>query len=182
MNINNGHGKKNITKCVSVLVSLLVLIGLGIFLYFTYENRESTSVDNKKDSQVQSNEKQPSLGDVDYEKPTQEQVDAVPEKDNSTTSKPLESIPVTISHAGGSPLRVGVLIGELLSSGTCMVELLRSDSVVFTETVDVFPSANSTTCKGFSIAVSSLDKGGYDLKITVRSNGRVGISSMEVFL
>lgn len=163
---------------VITLAALLVLGGSSYYAYTSHENSQKTS---QKSSATA--EDRP-VGDTNYDKPTDAQQNPATDQTPTQPQTPQQAqgapIPVVISYAGGSPLQVRVVMSEILSSGTCTLSLQKGGTTVTTQTADVFPTASSTTCKGFTVDTSSLAKGNYTVTITVESGNRTGSASSNI--
>lgn len=172
--------KTNIrTKRIFLLLSVFVLIVLA-GACFLLIRRESDPVQQTQEARP--------IGDIDYSEPNNNELNPTldvidtPKESTKPTTPSSSPIPITITSIDGNPLQVRVLISELLAAGSCslLMEKDGSDSVL--QTVDIFQSANSTTCKGFTIDRTNLSSGRWKVTITVSSGGRTGSTQQEITL
>ncbi|MDL2235503.1 hypothetical protein LJC07_05015 [Christensenellaceae bacterium OttesenSCG-928-L17] len=86
---------------------------------------------------------------------------------------------ITSANISGNYLIIRTQADELLSSGTCELELSKNGIKIEKES-DIINSPTNSSCYGFDVPVSELSHGNWQIKITIRSNGRVGIFTSEV--
>ncbi len=181
MKINNfnqsSNNKRRRYTIIVIAIVCLAAISCGAYWYFYQQNQDDKPALTLPDKQV---------GETDYSEPTKDeqsptldnnddnQKDPTPQQNTPATSP----IPVSITRADGSPLQVGVIINEILSSGTCTLKLSKSGSDDITQTVDIFNGPSYTTCRGFS--VENVTSGTWKLTITINSGDRSGGASQEV--
>lgn len=175
---------------------LLILIFAGMFLatslgYAAYRNIGPFA----NDSAVEET--------INYEEPTVEQVEtgnAVKQqtadssssssKTSSSPNKPVGSsaksnVSVEITNEpknNGGTLSVKTLVQELDSSGVCKLTLSKSGQPTITKTAKTQALASTSTCQGFSVNVSNLAKGTWNLKISYSSDKSSGTVSESVTL
>lgn len=161
----------------TAVIVCLVTISYGMYWYFHQQNQDDKPTLTLPDRQV---------GETDYSGPTKdEQNPTLDTSDNNQKhltpqqNTPATSpIPISITRADGSPLQVGVIINELLSSGTCTLKLSRSGSSDITQTAEVFNGPSYTTCRGFS--VEGVPSGTWKLTVIINSENRSGSASREI--
>ncbi len=135
---------------------------------------------------------------INYSPPSKQEVDTGndiknttttsdnPKTDNSSTDSSVTtdenitiSIPSVAVTPDGSTLRITSLIEKLTSNGTCTLSLTKSGSDPITQVVGVQASANSSTCKGFSIPTSGRS-GTWQLSITYTDGTFRGNASQSI--
>lgn len=167
-------------KTIIIVVVSLLLLAMGVTFYFFFQNKH-----NDTSTSPPATVKDRPVGETNYDKPTEQQQNAAtdePPANSDTQQSESKAIPVVITYASGSPLQVRVMMSEIISDGTCTLRLQKSDSSIMTQTVDVFPTASSTTCKGFTVDTSKIPKGAYKVIVDVKSNGRTGSASSDITL
>lgn len=174
------NNKKNRILTITYTVIVLLFLGAGIYAYITIVNKSSET------NETSTNQEFRPVGEVDYSAPKKDESNPTLDttEDPAKTPQPESSspIPVTITSAGGDPLQIRVLISELLQTGSCTVTLEKAGSANISQTVEIFNSASSTTCKGFMIETSNIAKGTWKITITVSSDNRIGRTSQEITL
>lgn len=103
---------------------------------------------------------------------------------NSGTTEPSKApnITITAANQNGSTLQVRTLIEQVTNQGQCTLTLSQNGNTPITNTADVQPLANSSTCKGFNIDVSSLATGKWTLAVTYQINGQKSSASQDITL
>ena len=87
----------------------------------------------------------------------------------------LVEVDITGVNKTDSVTRVGVLISDLDSSGTCAITVTSPGSdVLYTTTVGVQAGSNTSTCKGFNIPNSALTTNKYSISIDYNSGQKYG--------
>lgn len=128
------------------------------------------------------------VGETDYSEPKKDEQSPKLDSGDETPKNltPQQNVPasdpiaVSITHAGGSPLQVGVVINEMLSEGTCTLTLSRAGLADVTQSVTIFNGPSYTTCQGFTI--NNLQSGTWKLTISVKSGNRSGSVTKDVSL
>lgn len=185
-NIANQYSASRSTharRITGITILVLVVVAAALFAYF---HKVPTNQSGATQTPALNTQDKP-VGQTDYSQATKEQQNAA--TDTTAPTSPTEArqntsnpIPVSISYLGGAPLQVRVLIGELMQNGLCKLTIEKAGVSPVVQTVDVFPSASSTTCKGFTIDTSSLAKGPWTVTVTVTQGDRTGTASKEVTL
>ncbi len=169
---------------LSLLVGGIILIitaGIGLYWYITQHHKsvnpsEGLSTPNRP------------VGETNYSKPNNDEknpkLDRPSEpqqpQHNNTTTQSSKPISVVITHASGVPLRVGVMVNELLPNGTCTLNMTKKDTAPIMQTVDIFNGPHYTTCKGFTI--TEITGGTWQLTVNIRSGDRSGTAKQEITL
>jgi len=172
--------KKRIIFLTVTIVALLILSG-GTYLYLRSQSSPSAIV---KDTTKKS------VNTIDYNNPSDAQknptTDNKNQKTDSTdnTSSPSQNLTVTITAANqnSNTLQVRALITPLIASGTCTITMTKSDQPSLSRTANIQPTSSSSTCEGFDIDISSLEKGTWNISIQVQSNNQSGSATRDVSL
>lgn len=193
MRIEKTNNKKFRLVILLVVVLVLLLVALGVYLIgFKGTLFGWTPLANTQTS------------DINYDKPTKEQLNAGKDIEESTDensnsgknpndvgadhpNQPIQSgtskasVAVTLSSANQNDgiLQIRAMIGLLTNEGTCTLTLTKSGKTV-TRTADVQPLSNSTTCKGFDIPVAELSSGQWNAKIDFENSTAIGTTTSTV--
>lgn len=88
---------------------------------------------------------------------------------------------ITTARVFGENFIVRVSIDQYLSSGTCELKLEKSGKN-YEETVNIYSDVSTSTCEGFDIPLSSLEKGVWNATINLSSEGKAGKIESEVVI
>lgn len=153
------------------VILLIFIVAGGVFAYNSLYNNTSGS----------------SQEEVNYDKPTSDQIEAGkeakqktiessesentsndPKLNNSSTNSNNKSLETYITAASveGETLYLRNEISGIYSVGTCKLTLTKGSSTV-TRTAGVQPLPKSSTCRGFNIPVSSLSAGQWNIRLDV---------------
>ncbi len=177
--------KKNYKKRAIIIAASLLLLTGGAAAAYALVNNQS------KDTETKSSSSSKNLSEKEKSKAT--------EKDSSTETGPGDLPAITetekdspISYEGDNPnmsssltgvinykavvgdaLSLRVTIDQSVSSGLCTLTLSSNDRVV-TKTAPVAQNPSSATCEGFSIPLSELGSGRWDISLAITSGNRTG--------
>lgn len=140
---------------------------------------------------------------IDFEEPTTDQIDAGKQA-KDTTVKSGQVKPGSSSSSGdpsvGSPsgntvgveitntnitndiLSVKTMVQEINSAGVCTLTLSKTGQASVVKAAETQVSGNVATCQGFTLNVSSLIRGSWNLKIDYSSDKSNGTTSESVTL
>lgn len=185
-----GRKRKNWVKYVGGLILVVVLVGGGFLVWKNLgakdEPQESKGAeqlvgtrleDEKKDEPEKKEETKTEESKVDTGKEEIKQFDG----GDPNISEKLTGV-ITYAGVSDGNLMVRVNIDQYLTEGTCKLELVRGESVVYDETVGVIDSAATATCKGFNVATTGLGSGKLNIRIVVTAGEKTGTIEGEVSL
>lgn len=91
---------------------------------------------------------------------------------------------VTYKSINQSVLYVGTVIDQYLASGGSCTLVLRSSNGIdaYQDTVDAFADVSASACDTFSIPITKLSAGTYQIEITLSGDNKNGIITDEVEL
>jgi len=185
-------------KRVAIITAVAVLLAASPFVYVYAFNGNLFGWQKSNTSQEQT----PA---INYDEPTQEQIDAgndakadsdatfdsgKGEGDDSTTT-PLPSgkyaAEVTIIDSGSTngdgDLSIRASVDAIDSEGKCTLNILtKSGAVVVNQTADTQAQSSYSSCLGFTVSKSDVPSGTYTVKITYSSNSHEGSASAELKL
>ncbi len=148
-------------------------------------------------SRPQSNQPSSSSADSTVTSPdTSSRDEPNPEDDHSWDNSPIQyegedvnDLPsltgcVTYKNINQGILYVGTVIDQYLASGgSCTLVLRSSNGIdIYQDTVDAFADVSASACNTFSIPVTQLSAGTYQIEITLSGDNKNGIITDEVEL
>lgn len=175
--------KKIIGKYIYILITLCLLMA---FILLVLEKQQLINLYQKPAPQ----QTQPRpVNDIDYSSPTnQEQKQATEDKiklmeqNQNVQPIPAGTINVSLSAAtqdvAGGPLEVRAII-DGATTGTCNLSLSQNGTTK-SFTANVIDLGTYFSCEGFSIPVSSLSAGKWNLALEVYNETAKGVANQEV--
>ena len=175
MRIRKNNKKRKIATLCITLLTLIVCAAL--YFYFSY------SQDNNP-----INSKTAPTGTISYDEPSKSEINAATDiKDeddnkNQETDKTGDSnksidqeLSAFITLASGNPLRIRVLINELVSSGTCNLLVKNSSGIdVYSAEATITNLPSSSSCAGFNVT-ETLPSGDYTIIIDIMSENNKSV-------
>lgn len=182
----NKKNKNNTTaKIIGIILLILLAFAGGFFIAqrFTGNNNEEKPENNQT-----RDEKPNVIIDVDNNennvitKPEDiDDGDKTPVKYDGDDPNTLDSLTGSITYTGvtGNKLIIRMSINQYLGSGVCSLTL--GD---YSSTVNITPSASTSTCEGFDIPISDLGNlsGKVNFTINLQSGDKTGTITGEVSL
>ncbi len=139
---------------------------------------------------------------IDYEEPTDEQKTAGEATKEETVKNEEASKPSSSSAGSSTPttqanntvgveftsgpevadgtLYVGTVVQEVNSTGVCTLTLSKSGKTSVVKTAKTQVSGSVATCQGFTIDVSKLAKGSWNVQLSYKSNKSQGKTSESI--
>lgn len=176
-------------KVALPVVAVLAVAGGGSAYYFSQRQSsapkpETSQTDIQKDSTDTSNTS------TTGETPSQNiPVDSSGNPEANHTPKQFETPPKTSSPDSNSnqlsgvvnfkqvsqgALNIRVTIDQHISSGSCTLSLTNSSGKTVTRTADVIANPSSATCKGFTVPVSELSSGKWNIMVSITNSSQSG--------
>lgn len=180
-----GNKRRSGLKSWLVIVVLLI-IALGVcFLVWNVYFRDSTD-DNSKDKSVDvakwaddgDNDNNDDVVSVEEEQVEKKKVVQYEGGDPNLT----EELSGVVSYAGksGDNVIIRVIIDQYLGEGSCVLELVNNDTVVYDKETSVVPMVSTSSCDGFDIPLSELSSGLFGITIKVKSGEKTGVILGEI--
>lgn len=180
--------KNNPLKALLLVVLALLLLGGGYLAYaktqshwpFTktaHRTTQTPAASPDKDTSPDSNKSSTNGGVETPKTPKPYETPASSQNPNSGSSLKGR---ITSVNQTDTALEVRTLIEKVTSSGECNLELSRDASTPIIQSVGIQPLASSSTCKGFSVPMSQLTPGTWQLKITVATDGKNATFTKDV--
>ena len=163
---------------------LVLFVAAGAIVYLVWDNYFNDKKDDKQNEQrvEQVEEKEKKMSETEQEKDEAEK--AVEEKkvaqydgEDPNEAGELSGV-VTYAGVSGGVLMVRVNIDQYLDSGKCELNLVRDDSVVYSDMAEIVNSASTATCAGFDVPVGGLG-GNYQVKVLLSSGEKTGVIEGE---
>jgi hypothetical protein len=141
---------------LSTLLSIGLYLGrLGPFAEIKGDSINSTRNNNSKNTGTQD------PADSNSDKTP---VNNQPSDDND--GKYSLSANISYVNQTDSSLKIGTVINEVTSSGTCRLTMTQGDKK-YTDSAGMQPLASTSTCKGFEIPVLELSKGSWTIELDI---------------
>ena len=182
---NKKNKNNTAAKIIGIILLVLLAFAGGFFIAqrFTGGNSNEEKPENnqtraEKPSAIANN----GNNDGSIEKPdTVDEEDKTPVKYDGENPNDLEILTGSVTYAGvaGDKLIIRVNIDQYLGSGTCSLTLGN-----YSNSVNISPSASTSTCEGFDIALSDLGNmsGNSQFTINLSSGDKAGTITGEVGL
>lgn len=81
---------------------------------------------------------------------------------------------VNFKQVSQGVLNIRVTIDQHISSGSCTLSLTNSSGKTVTRTADVVTNPSSATCKGFTVPVSELSSGKWNITVSITNGNQNG--------
>ena len=175
--------RKKITPKKIIKIGLILLIAVAVIFVTKEIIRHQTSpekteeeasekvIEESKAEQKSTEEKKENDSDWSQETEKKEEHQNFEGEDPNERSE-LTGI-ITTARVSGENFIVRVSIDQYLSSGTCELKLEKSEKN-YEETVNIYSDVSTSTCEGFDIPLSSLEKGVWNATINLSSEGKTG--------
>ena len=181
MKIKHTSKRRNMVKIALIIV---LIIGLAsAYIVYTYKQKGAFS------SNSAATQESPILSDevkhqADTPSTTQSSSKEPVQTTNNVndTAAPPNNVTVTITALGqsGSTLQVRALINELWSDGQCTLTLSRPGSASITKYAKTQPLSSQSTCAGFDIDTTQLDRGTWSAKVAVAKDNQSAFTSKDI--
>jgi hypothetical protein len=172
------HPKK-VIKYALIIMGLLAVAGISYSAYTYITQRQSSPEASSGANYSPSTKDQIQAG-----KDTKKQVIDNSEKDSGSSNVPennsLHSQITTASVTDGI-LYIRNEIEGVYQTGSCSLTLIHSQQTI-KKTAGVQPLAQSSTCKGFNIPVSSLSPGTWQIHVDITIDGKTGTATSQVII
>lgn len=168
-------------KRLSIFITAIVLLILSIFLYFNYKNytlpwKEKNTINTIENENKSKDSQTPETPKSDSKKINDTTVNDTDK--NSTRS-------IVLSAAGqdtkGGPLIVKAILTGYDTTGYCKLTVAK-DLIAQSYEADINWTGTYYSCSGFSINLSELSTGRWNLSLTVIQNGEKSTASQYVTL
>jgi len=172
------RSKKNLV--IIATATLLILTVGSIIAYY-----KLTTPNSKETAKTQDTSETPRTNDNPA---TPQQQDAgsnqkqdVVNRDQNQPTTPTTSLTVTITAANqnGSLVNIRSLVNTVSSTGNCSLSITSGSSKI-TKTSGLQALAESSTCQGFDIPVSSLPKGTWHITLSVTAGSAKGSTQKDI--
>ena len=174
--------RKRSKKWISRLFFLVLLIAAIVVCYLVWDAyfKDEKPKGGRKETQVVEPIDEEKTEDVSEEEEPKVNADVV--KFDGPNPNDNGVLTGAITHLGisGDYLVVRVNIDQYLTNGSCEMNIVRGEEVLYTEMVPIIDSASTSTCEGFNVWASSLGSGKATVIINMKSGEETGVISGEV--
>ena len=172
--------KQKTRKIVSSLIIILLLAAAGFCVYkFFFENqKEEKKTETQTQTVVPTEEKDPNKPEEISPELTKKPVQKY-EGEDPNENETLTGV-ITYAGATSNNVIVRVNIDQYIDGGSCVLKLIKNDSVEYEETSNLIADVSTSTCEGFNIVRTNLSDGNYTIRIELSSNGKTGSISGEL--
>lgn len=177
----------NSRRAAAIIISVLVIAG-GVFAFlcivkpFDKKTDNDANVSQKSDDAGKSSGSVDPLGEQSKKKEEHEKEKGIIPQNAGEDPNTLENITGIISHAGvdGGVLTVHIMLDQALgNAGTCNVTLTNAAGAAVSGSVQTEAGPSATFCV-YSVSVSSLSSGHWQITAKVTADKKEGIISGEV--
>lgn len=170
------HKKTNQkSKYIIITIVVLLLAGVAGFLICQKILPQPSQEDNKNTFSISAEQSEPKLEQSSQDSKDDESGGKTPiqyEGENPNKAAELSGS-INSARVTGDNLVIRVNIDQFLSNGTCDLTLASGDKK-FTSSTDIEAMVSTSTCDGFSIPVSKLSSGKWNIKIKLSSGDKIG--------
>ena len=87
---------------------------------------------------------------------------------------------ITAANVSGGQLVIRTNIDQYLESGSCELQILQNNGIIYTDKSEIIASASTSTCYGFDVPVVSIGNGNMQIVINLSSGDKTGTINGEV--
>lgn len=177
--------KKSYKKTLTIAAAIILIVTGGIYAYVVSLPQDHYYPETTGDANTQqsndTNDTDNADKTTDNDAATTDTPGQEKEKDNPTQyegSNPNTGNTITgvinFKAVTDGTLTLRTTIEQSLTSGTCTLTLSSNGRTV-TKTANIAPNPSSSTCEGFSVPVSELGSGQWNIEISIVSDDRTGV-------
>lgn len=166
-------------KTLLIVSIAAVLIAGGIVAYLHFTNKSNLTENG-----------------INYNPPTQEEKstgDAIKEQGaagsdpapeptpptSPTDSRSTVGVEITALNQSSETLYIRALIQTVTSSGTCSLSMTSANGKTYSASASIQAGPSSSTCQGFNVPVSSLEKGSWSVTISFQNDTLKGSTAKD---
>lgn len=157
--MRTNHKQNKSFKNIIIIIVLIILFACSVL--FVLEKLQIINLINSSNPNTKNSSQK-----IDYNPPTQEQIDAGVKQPDVQTNNNL-GISITYINTSSDPVKIGSVINGVASNnGVCTLKLTKESAEII-KTADTYALPSTSTCKGFDINKSELSNGTWQLSLTV---------------
>ena len=180
MKIKHSNKKRNLAILSTLTVFFLGLAAYAVFFY-THTDKSTQTNTTTGHTDTLSNEVKEQADSPDTAQNTSKNPVESTDSENKTTSPDgSPEITITALNQSGDVLQVRALINELWTDGQCALTLSKSGSNSIVKYAKTQPLSSQSTCAGFNVDTSQMDKGTWNVKITVTKDDQTATVSKDI--
>lgn len=173
--------KQKSRKIIGSILIVILLVGIGFCIYKVFfekkedsekqvQTQTQTITPSKKDDQKQPDEDKK----MEDKKPIQKYEGEDPNENEKLTGV------ITYAGATSNNVIVRVNIDQYINGGSCILKMIKNDSVEYEETSNLIADVSTSTCEGFNIPRAKIANGNYIIRIELVSGDKTGSISGEL--
>lgn len=165
-----------------VFLVLLIATGVGAAALWNNEHQEEQGNETEmvEEEKAVDTEKRDEETEEEYSERMAEQK-KVKQYEGEDPNKAEElSGAVTYAGVNNGILMIGVNIDQFLNEGSCELNLVRGENVIYAGKANIMADVSTSSCDGFNIPVSGLGNGATEIIIKLSSGGKTGTIKGEV--
>jgi cytoskeletal protein RodZ len=174
--------KSNKVVLVTFLVALALVASIAGLILYHKTNSGIDKINNPKEAT-----RSDTSGEASTE---QSSSDSVPKSNESTVdpktseNSEISTVPLTITSANqtSDTLRVRVLIQTITSGGSCRLRIISGDKTVVETKSNVQPMSGYTTCMGFDVDTSKLERSTVKISVDFENSTHQGHADKDITL
>lgn len=170
-------------KYIAIGTIVIVVILLCIFSYFyALENNHKINNDSTKSKAVVSNSTNTTNTTSSTNTTFKESGTDKPNEPTAIEGSNLKAVQVAITSTNqiDSTIQIRTIIYAIDSGGTCTIKLERTGYNTITQSSDLQNLANTSTCKGFNLPISSVATGDWNMTVSYLSTKLTGSTSQTL--
>lgn len=173
--------KNKTTKKTKVFFGIVVLLTIGVIVYFIIKNIETSYYGEDRSSKSTADKKKKN-NDNSSTKTTSGSDRPPSPTPSSSGGKSEVSTIISANNQNGSVFQIRALIQTVVSDGTCTLNGTSASGKTVQKTSGVQPQPSTSTCQGFEIPVSELSQESWNFTISFENSSLRGSASKEVVI
>lgn len=160
-----------------ILVALLAGGGAGAF-YLRSQSAKSEQL--KLDDSSATSTDLP--GEPTTDDPSSNSVKTNGGSSDDNTTPNAKKIDITTTYVNGDKFEIRTSISRITTAGECTLTMQNEEGKTYTTTVGIQALPSSSTCKGFSVPISSLSSGTWTITVDYVDGSEKSSSSKDVMI
>lgn len=158
-------------------VAILLLLASGIGTYAIMQSRDEQNLVDESSSQP----KDGSAAETSNKAIEQDKAIVTQYQGDSVNNSPTLTGIINYSSVVDNVAMIRVTIDQIVSSGTCKLELKNTSlGKIITKNANIAQNPSSATCEGFDVPTSELGSGTWNIEITIQGDNKTGVIRGEI--
>ena len=171
--------RRRLLLVVALLFVLVISTGAGAWYYTNQLDSQKNTADGSANGDSTDQDDTDGLPDADVDDPTS---NSVKTNDPSPASSGDTKVEITAAYVNGDTFDIRTLIDRVTASGQCTLSMKSDSGKSYSASVGVQALPSSSTCKGFSVPMSSLSSGVWNITVSYVNDGKTSTASKEVVI